>query len=99
MSYGDPKAASGMVYISSQNCIHRDIAARNCLLTDTLTLKISDFGMMREAEEVEIHQYVHASSHVAPTPNLHSRVVLMVARVCMKFRRARSRSQSNGRHR
>uniref|UniRef100_A0AC34QV26 Non-specific protein-tyrosine kinase n=1 Tax=Panagrolaimus sp. JU765 TaxID=591449 RepID=A0AC34QV26_9BILA len=39
-------AAMGLEYLHMQGCIHRDIAARNCLM-DILTrkLKLSDFGL------------------------------------------------------
>jgi len=40
------EAAKGLEYIASQGLLHRDIAARNCLLTaKELTLKIADFGL------------------------------------------------------
>ncbi len=39
-----------MKYLESKNCIHRDIAARNCLVGEDDIVKISDFGMSREAE-------------------------------------------------
>uniref|UniRef100_A0A1I8AHT1 Tyrosine-protein kinase n=1 Tax=Steinernema glaseri TaxID=37863 RepID=A0A1I8AHT1_9BILA len=39
------EAASGLMYLERQKCIHRDIAARNCLLSSKIELKISDFGM------------------------------------------------------
>ncbi|XP_054163853.1 tyrosine-protein kinase Fer-like [Oppia nitens] len=42
-------AASGMEYLQSKNCIHRDLAARNCLIGLDKVLKITDFGMSREA--------------------------------------------------
>lgn len=45
-------AAAGMEYLESKNCIHRDLAARNCLIGTKDLLKISDFGMSREVEEV-----------------------------------------------
>ncbi|VDK38566.1 unnamed protein product [Gongylonema pulchrum] len=38
-------AARGMVYLSLRKIIHRDIAARNCLISKTDEVKISDFGL------------------------------------------------------
>ncbi|CAG2118637.1 unnamed protein product, partial [Medioppia subpectinata] len=38
-----------MEYLESKNCIHRDLAARNCLIGADNGVKISDFGMSREA--------------------------------------------------
>jgi len=34
-----------MQYVAAQGLMHRDIAARNCLLTKELVLKIADFGL------------------------------------------------------
>ncbi|XP_077575532.1 KIT proto-oncogene, receptor tyrosine kinase b [Stigmatopora nigra] len=42
------QAAKGMEYITSKNCIHRDIAARNVLLTHGRVAKICDFGLARD---------------------------------------------------
>lgn len=39
------EAADGLWYLERQKCIHKDIAARNCLLTSKNEVKISDFGM------------------------------------------------------
>ncbi|VDK84496.1 unnamed protein product [Litomosoides sigmodontis] len=42
------EASAGLAYLESKHCIHRDIAARNCLLSKQLEVKISDFGMSDE---------------------------------------------------
>lgn len=47
-------AARGLRYLHLMGCIHRDIAARNCLLTRNNVLKISDFGLTRHAEIYKI---------------------------------------------
>eukprot|EP01147_Barroeca_monosierra_P007150 gene7150-466_t len=39
--------ALGLSYLSSKHFIHRDVAARNCLLSGDGTVKIGDFGMSR----------------------------------------------------
>ena len=44
-------AAKGMEYLSSKGIIHRDIAARNCLLNSNYDLKISDFGLSRRNDD------------------------------------------------
>uniref|UniRef100_A0A0K0F3I4 Putative tyrosine-protein kinase (inferred by orthology to a C. elegans protein) n=1 Tax=Strongyloides venezuelensis TaxID=75913 RepID=A0A0K0F3I4_STRVS len=41
------QVADGMVYLSSKNVIHRDIAARNILITKNNVAKIGDFGLCR----------------------------------------------------
>merc|ERR1711976_200775 len=45
--------ADGVTFLASKPVIHRDLAARNCMLDATLTLKISDFGLAKNVEEIE----------------------------------------------
>ncbi|CAG9535603.1 unnamed protein product [Cercopithifilaria johnstoni] len=47
------ESASGLKYLEQNNCIHRDIAARNCLLTRNHHIKISDFGMSDEKTPIQ----------------------------------------------
>lgn len=55
--------AEGLVYLSSKSFIHRDVAARNVLVSSELRAKISDFGMAREQEETE---YYHSRGGALP---------------------------------
>uniref|UniRef100_A0A3B3Q6J4 receptor protein-tyrosine kinase n=1 Tax=Paramormyrops kingsleyae TaxID=1676925 RepID=A0A3B3Q6J4_9TELE len=40
--------AQGLEFLALKNCIHRDVAARNVLLTDSRVAKICDFGLARD---------------------------------------------------
>jgi serine/threonine protein kinase len=46
-------AAQGLFYLHSEGIIHRDIAARNILVTENLRGKVNDFGLARSTEDVK----------------------------------------------
>ena len=54
----------GMEYLTHNKIIHRDLAARNILVADQETVKISDFGLAREAKENDF--YVMSSATRIP---------------------------------
>ncbi|WKY00811.1 hypothetical protein Q1695_015104 [Nippostrongylus brasiliensis] len=43
------EAAAGMSHLAQKGCIHRDIAARNCMLTNDLRVKISGFSLSEDS--------------------------------------------------
>ncbi|XP_033488782.2 macrophage colony-stimulating factor 1 receptor isoform X1 [Epinephelus lanceolatus] len=42
------QVAQGLEFLAAKNCIHRDVAARNVLLTNRREAKICDFGLARD---------------------------------------------------
>ena len=56
----------GMAYLHERNCIHGDLAARNCLVSDDGVVKISDFGMSRVTEGDEDIYSVNTTAKVIP---------------------------------
>ena len=43
--------------------MHRDMAARNCLVGDNMVVKIADFGMSRDIYASEYYKVCLASFH------------------------------------
>eukprot|EP00042_Codosiga_hollandica_P058000 m.869193 g.869193 ORF g.869193 m.869193 type:complete len:2559 (-) comp59742_c0_seq1:183-7859(-) len=48
--------AEGLAFLASLNFVHRDVAARNVLLSSEHRAKISDFGMSREVIDANYYQ-------------------------------------------
>lgn len=51
-------------YLESRNFVHRDVAARNILVSDINTIKLADFGLSRSIEDQ--HSYYKASKGKLP---------------------------------
>ncbi|XP_037340671.1 tyrosine-protein kinase transmembrane receptor ROR2 [Pungitius pungitius] len=47
--------ASGMEYLSSQQVVHKDLAARNILVYDKLSIKILDLGLFRDVYSADYY--------------------------------------------
>ena len=52
-----------MRHLASLNIVHKDLAARNCLLSKDLSLVVSDFGLARLANEEKV---IYSKSNVGP---------------------------------
>ncbi|XP_063695354.1 fibroblast growth factor receptor 2-like [Bolinopsis microptera] len=48
--------ASGLNYMAEKEFVHRDVAARNCLVAGNLLVKVADFGLSRSVHGREIYQ-------------------------------------------
>nr|XP_057913759.1 tyrosine-protein kinase transmembrane receptor ROR2 [Doryrhamphus excisus] len=54
--------ASGMEYLSSQQIVHKDLAARNILVFDKLGIKILDLGLLRDVYSADYYNLMGTSS-------------------------------------
>ena len=48
----------GLHYMEEKEFVHRDVAARNCLVGRDLIVKVADFGLSRSVHGREIYQKV-----------------------------------------
>ena len=49
--------ATGLGYLADQKYVHRDVAARNCLVNVFKTVKLADFGMTRPMYESDYYRF------------------------------------------
>lgn len=54
--------AAGMEYMSSKQIVHKDLAARNILVFDKLSIKIMDLGLFRDVYSADYYNLMGTSS-------------------------------------
>ena len=62
------EAAQGLVFLHSQNIIHRDFKSPNLLVTDSLGVKITDFNLSKIMEEATTSATVVSSMSAVTNP-------------------------------
>ncbi|CAL8384665.1 unnamed protein product [Gadus morhua 'NCC'] len=50
------QVAAGMAYLSERKFVHRDLATRNCLVGEDMTVKIADFGLSRNIYSADYYK-------------------------------------------
>ncbi|XP_038062925.1 uncharacterized protein LOC119733421 [Patiria miniata] len=48
--------AEGMAYLASQGCLHKDLSARNVLVSEDMVSKLSDFGFASDVAAMRTYQ-------------------------------------------
>ena len=56
--------ATGLGYLAEQKYVHRDVAARNCLVNAFKTIKLADFGMTRPMYESDYYRFSKKGSQI-----------------------------------
>lgn len=84
------QVASGMEYLATCEIVHRDIAARNCLVTKGTIVKIADFGMA--------HSLPDASSPGTPAADVMDHVLIKATNARLPVRWMALESLREGRY-
>nr|XP_033782342.1 muscle, skeletal receptor tyrosine-protein kinase isoform X1 [Geotrypetes seraphini] len=50
------QVAGGMAYLSERKFVHRDLATRNCLVGESMVVKIADFGLSRNIYSADYYK-------------------------------------------
>ncbi|KAJ7335393.1 hypothetical protein JRQ81_013334 [Phrynocephalus forsythii] len=50
------QVAAGMAYLSERKFVHRDLATRNCLVGESMVVKIADFGLSRNMYSADYYK-------------------------------------------
>ncbi|XP_018412722.1 PREDICTED: muscle, skeletal receptor tyrosine-protein kinase [Nanorana parkeri] len=50
------QVSAGMAYLSERKFVHRDLATRNCLVSENMVVKIADFGLSRNIYSADYYK-------------------------------------------
>ena len=50
------EVADGMAYLTAHKFVHRDLSARNCLVSEEGTCKVADFGLARDIYQSDYYR-------------------------------------------